>query len=312
MRLYTVGQLSSSEKSDILSKHSSVYNGYKTMQPHISNEQPLYVQDFANDKEGITVNGSGEVSSYSNKIYMKESEYEMDEISLDKLEKGKKYKYKTPSFEDDIEFEDEIDYPKGEKHFSFKGDKGHGHLMGGKHIEDFLSDYDETDEGIYDVEDINPKNKFDYTDESEMDEGLEYEPMESAFSDELDEVTGPSPLYSDVDFGKYDFVSKGPDLDSDNDDDVYTFKSEGPNFAPHGVREEEMDEQYFEDQFEDDTEEWEDSDDDERESVFARLKRGAGDDEYVDFEEIDEDLRESFIKQKKKINEMYNRMNKYN
>jgi hypothetical protein len=354
MRLYSVGQLSNSEKSDILSKHSSVYNGYRTMQPKVSNQQPLYVQDFANDKNGITVNGSGEVSSYNNKIYMKEqwealaadaiaselgaaemapaielglnsssgfiddfrsptsSHYndgEVDEISVHDLKKGKKYKYKSPSFEDDIEFEDEIDYPQGEKHFSFKGDKSRSHLMGDKHIEDFVSHMDDTDEGIYDVEDINPRNKFDYTDESEMDEDhIElYEPMESAFADELDEVTGPSPLYSEVDFP------------------AYNFKSEGPNFAPHGVKEDEMNEQYFEDQFDNEPEEHEvedlgyathggefdmdDSDDDksDKESVFKRMRRGAGDVEDIDWEDLTEGLSEDikgtimgFLKPRKK------------
>jgi len=146
----------------------------------------------------------------------------------------------------------------------------------------------------------------------EPEEGPEFEPMESAFVDELDEVTGPSPLYSDVDFGEYDFKSKGPDLDSDNDDDVYTFKSEGPNFAPHGVREEEMDEQYFETQFGDDND-LDDSDSD-RESVFDKIRRMGDkvDIEDVDFEEVDEDIKESFMNQKNKINEMFNRMNRYN
>ena len=31
-----------------------------------------------------------------------------------------------------------------------------------------------------------------------------------------------------------------------------------------------------------------------------------------DFEEVDEDLRESFLTQKNKINEMFNRFNRYN
>ena len=334
MRLYNVGQLSNSEKSDILSKHSSVYNGYRTMQPKVSNEQPLYTQDWAGDKEGITVNSSGEVSSYNNKIYMKEQwqafaadaiatelgaaelapavEYglnnppsfvsdfrsptssyyndgemeeseEMDEISINDLKKGKKYKYKSPSFEDDLEYEDEHEYPQGGKMYSFKGDKGHGHVMGDKSIESFISHIEDTDEGIYDVEDINPKNKFDYTDESELDEDhMElYEPMESAFSDQIDEVTGPSPLYSEVDFP------------------AYNFKSEGPNFAPHGVKEDELDEQFFEDQFGDDEDEHElddlgfsNDDSDERETAISRMRRGKGDIEDIDWEDITEGLDE--------------------
>jgi hypothetical protein len=37
-----------------------------------------------------------------------------------------------------------------------------------------------------------------------------------------------------------------------------------------------------------------------------------GDVEDIDWEEIDEDIKESFITQKTKINEMFNRMNRYN
>jgi hypothetical protein len=35
-------------------------------------------------------------------------------------------------------------------------------------------------------------------------------------------------------------------------------------------------------------------------------------DEEDDFEEVDEDIKESFLAQKNKINEMFNRFNKYN
>jgi hypothetical protein len=53
------------EKESILDKHKHVYDGYVTeyVKP---NQTPLYVQDFANDKEGITVNNKGEVTSYKN------------------------------------------------------------------------------------------------------------------------------------------------------------------------------------------------------------------------------------------------------
>ena len=63
---FGLGQLSSEEKSDILDQHKSVYNGYQTMQPQVSNTQPLTVYDFAGDKDGITVNNKGEVKKYTN------------------------------------------------------------------------------------------------------------------------------------------------------------------------------------------------------------------------------------------------------
>jgi hypothetical protein len=67
MRSYFgLGQLSSEEKSDILDQHKSVYNGYQTMQPQVSNTQPLTVYDFAGDKDGMVVNNKGEVKKYTN------------------------------------------------------------------------------------------------------------------------------------------------------------------------------------------------------------------------------------------------------
>jgi hypothetical protein len=63
---FGLGQLSATEKSDILDQHKSVYNGYQTMQPQVSNTQPLYVFDSAGDKDGLVVNNKGEVKKYTN------------------------------------------------------------------------------------------------------------------------------------------------------------------------------------------------------------------------------------------------------
>jgi hypothetical protein len=66
MKIWSNGQISTEERADILGKHRHIYNGYKTMHPDVSNSQPLYVQDFANDKGGLVVNNKGEVKSYTN------------------------------------------------------------------------------------------------------------------------------------------------------------------------------------------------------------------------------------------------------
>jgi len=304
MRFYSLGQLSNTDKNNILNKHKELYNGYRQVAQPISNEQPLYVQDFAGDKEGITVNGSGNVTGYNNKIYMRESKEEMCSECGGMMYEGEC------------------------SECGWKGDM---------------------EEGIYDVEDINPENKFDYTDESEMDEDhMElYEPMESAFADELDEIEGP--LYSEV-------------------KPAYNFKSEGPMYAdgPYGgMREEEIDEidldklekgkkyRYKLPSFEDDLE-YEDEhtypqgekmytfkgdkghghimggkfikdfmsdiddephfdleDEGETDTAFSRMKRGHKPMD-IDWEDVEEDIKESFISQKNKINEMFNRFKKYN
>jgi hypothetical protein len=326
MNFYSLGQLSNSEKSDILNKHKEIYNGYRKVWEPVANEQPLYTQDFANDKEGLVVTNKGNVKAYTN--YGINEQTETNEIDVKDLMKGKKYKYQTPAFEDDIEFEREVTYPQGSEHYSFKGDKGHGHLMGKSHIEDYLSD---VEEGIYDVqkkftgkfdyteeemrEDVTDDDAFakdslsDYTgqepthdaddmapdgmdDDSDYDRKMmgmteedEYEVMTSSFED-MNEITGPGPNYSEIE-PAYDFVSDGP------------------------MQEDELEEGFFD--YSND-EEFEDLYDyDEKETAFDRLRRRPDDVEDIDFEEIeDSDIRESLIKQKNKINEMFSRMSRYN
>ena len=65
-------KITKEERENILDKHKSLYNGYATNQT-TSNLTPLYTQDLANDKGGITVNSKGEVGTYNNKLYIKES-----------------------------------------------------------------------------------------------------------------------------------------------------------------------------------------------------------------------------------------------
>ena len=54
------------EKDNILDQHKQLYDGYSTHYNQESNMTPLWVQDFANDKAGITVNNKGVVKPYTN------------------------------------------------------------------------------------------------------------------------------------------------------------------------------------------------------------------------------------------------------
>ena len=64
MNAYFFG-ISPEERNNILDQHKHVYDGAVTqyVKPE---QQPLYVQDFANDKGGVTVNSKGEVTQYKN------------------------------------------------------------------------------------------------------------------------------------------------------------------------------------------------------------------------------------------------------
>lgn len=58
-------KMSQAEKNDILDQHKEIYDGYVTnyAQPNL---QPLYIQDYANDKNGITVSNKGVIKNYTN------------------------------------------------------------------------------------------------------------------------------------------------------------------------------------------------------------------------------------------------------
>jgi hypothetical protein len=58
-------KMTNEERNNILDQHKELYNGFATN--NVSpNQQPLYVQDFANDKGGITVSNKGNVMTYKN------------------------------------------------------------------------------------------------------------------------------------------------------------------------------------------------------------------------------------------------------
>ena len=73
-------KMSKEEKNNILDQHKSLYDGYVTKYNQESNQYPLYVQDFANDKNGITLNNKGEVKPYTN--------FKVNESPLDRIADG--------------------------------------------------------------------------------------------------------------------------------------------------------------------------------------------------------------------------------
>jgi len=113
-------KMTKEEKENILDKHKSVYDGYVTQYVK-SNQEPLYTQDFANDKNGITVNNTGNVSHYKNMNINEdimsgakfepevniESEEEMDE-QLDMIGDGEN-DFKNGTFDDEEDFYSEVD-----------------------------------------------------------------------------------------------------------------------------------------------------------------------------------------------------------
>ncbi len=292
MRIFNTGQISPSEKQDILNKHKTLYNGFRTMEPKISNEQPLYIQDFAGDKLGMTINNKGTVKPYTNfginesveegkmceqcggemyedvceqcggrmegemeegvgkldDIYheedlnpsdnfdyvegggndygtfekmhhMKEEDGEIDELGTDELKKGRKYKYKLPDFEDEIEFDDEFeDKSGGEKMYKFKGKSDMTHLMPRKGIESFVDKLDDMNEGTA-------------TSNAPVSYGKHYDEIKDPYSFQSDGPVGNGKTLrmSNVDEQGRTGGGNAPDFDFDlNADPAFDFKSKGP------------------------------------------------------------------------------------
>jgi len=75
-------KMNKQERDNILDQHKHVYDGYVTKYNQESNQTPLYVQDLANDKNGLTLNNKGEVKPYTN-MGINESHTGLDMIGGD-------------------------------------------------------------------------------------------------------------------------------------------------------------------------------------------------------------------------------------
>jgi hypothetical protein len=249
-----------------------------------------YTQDGVDDPDN-------EDDGYEDLNASEVTDGELGEIDIADLVKGKKYRYNHPLHSDDIEYGDEHHYESGNPMYSFKkGDTGY--LMGAKNIEDFISHIDDEELGSIeeqggnvddmDDDDVQPAYNFDSNgpgdvypvNELDDDDMYSYEPMESAWSeDELEE----GDIYGDPEFTEQDI--SGVQGIYGAMDRAYDFDSDGPGKGGP----------YQEFSYESKMDEDEDFD--------------ATED---DFNEVDEDLKESFLIQKNKITEMFNRFNRYN
>jgi hypothetical protein len=210
---------------------------------------------------------------------------------VDTFEKMHKNLYKEDEYEDtDNEDDGFEDIQAGEEM------EEQGYTGGGNAPDMDLSNID----SAYDFISGGPMAGGDvYPTEEEMDEQCldcvdEYETMESAWNEEeIDEVdiSGSQGVYGDMD-PAYDFDSEGPG-------------KAGP-YQRSSYNEDEMGEQRIkrrDDDFEEDELEVDFDTFDPRDKSWEEIKAHTG-----NWDEIDEDLQESFVNQKNKIMEMMNRM----
>jgi hypothetical protein len=99
--------MTNEERNNILDQHKHVYDGYVTNYGQ-AKEQPLYVQDMANDKGGITLKNNGEVTPYTN---FRVNEMRFDGKSTGLFKDGENEDYMSPGaqFDTTPTFESEED-----------------------------------------------------------------------------------------------------------------------------------------------------------------------------------------------------------
>lgn len=111
MNAYFVG-ITQQEKNNILDQHKKIYDGYRIVQQTNTQPQPLYVQDFANDKEGFVVNNRGDVKKYTNMgINESQEEFETMEMEMEEddcVECGMKETYEDMDMSDGYAYRDDI------------------------------------------------------------------------------------------------------------------------------------------------------------------------------------------------------------
>jgi hypothetical protein len=290
------------------------YGTFEGMHKNLYKEE----DDFMDYESSYTEDGmddpDNEDDGYEDMNASEVTDGEMDEIDIKDLIKGKKYKYKTPSHQADIEFGDEHEYHDGGGNmYGFKGGDT-GYSLGKKSVEDFVSHLD--DEELYeqggnveDMDDDDVKSAYDFESNgpgdvypvNEFDDDVkEYEQMESAYAeDELEE----GDIYGDPEFTEEGVNSpayKGPKGYDDSSDSYPDELDEIDVSGVQGIYGA-MDRAY---DF--------DSDGPGKAGPYQEFSYESELDEEDDFKEVDEDLKESFLTQKNKINEMFNRFNKYN
>ena len=278
MNAWSIGLMSNQEKRNILDKHKHVYDGYRTMEPKIASEQPLYVQDLANDKGGVTVSNKNNVTTYKNM--------------------GINEQFRSVEEEKELCSECGGMMREGECM-----ECGYGGNMEEEECMECGSNYEMEEEmqqvkDLKNVEDLNLSDKFDYV-EGEVEETEQGDPYGNEEGAYTFKSKGPKD-------GGDAYSEKAPDMDLDDEevDSAFDFESDG------AIPVYEKMESAFSKMDSHDLDEPMDVVEDGEESLVLDLETDNNEDD--DFmSEVDEDLRESVELQKTKITEMFNRMKKF-
>ena len=283
---FALGQISAEEKSDILNKHRHVYDGYRTMQPEISNTQPLYVQDFANDKGGITVNNKGVVKPYTNMGINEQWQAAVGDALAS---------YATNKIIDKV-----VDKFQGETSEEIEKkevcSECGGNMMEGECSEcGWKGEMDEETghlDDIYHEKDLNPNAEFDYVKGSKNSDNtfekahhmeeqggnaddMDVDDVKSAY---LQKMKGPEQFGDDT----YSDIAPDMDLDTSKEWKGFEFDSEGPGMGNSFPVNEYDDEENFGELTKMDSEIEGERDNLEQEG-YEKMESAWADDDFVDY-----------------------------
>lgn len=174
------------EKDNILDQHKHIYDGYVTKYNQQSNQTPLYVQDLANDKMGLTVNNKGVVKTYSN-MNINETHTGLDMIGGDpQSQSNMKYRHLKNGTVDFDNFSDTnlVDNESMNNDYPSPNENEQEYVSYGNFKDEMSQNLDQYEYDIDELEDYSTDGLYSDDDETEDDETEDDEDYN--FSDELD------------------------------------------------------------------------------------------------------------------------------
>ena len=174
------------EKDNILDQHKHIYDGYVTKYNQQSNQTPLYVQDLANDKMGLTVNNKGVVKPYSN-MNINETHTGLDMIGGDpQSQSNMKYRHLKNGTVDFDNFSDTnlVDNKSMNNDYPSPNENEEEYVSYGNFKDEMSQNLDQYEYDIDELEDYSTDGLYSDDDETEDDETEDDEDYN--FSDDLD------------------------------------------------------------------------------------------------------------------------------
>jgi hypothetical protein len=167
------------EKDNILDQHKHIYDGYVTKYNQQSNQTPLYVQDLANDKMGLTVNNKGVVKTYSN-MNINETHTGLDMIGGDpQSQSNMKYRHLKNGTVDFDNFSDTnlVDKDTMNDNYPSPNENEQEYVSYGNFKDEMSQNLDQYEYDIDELEDFSTDGLYSDNDETEDDE-TEYDETE--------------------------------------------------------------------------------------------------------------------------------------